>query len=304
MRTKSIKYMLNLMTLLGIFLTSCTNTTEPLSHDSDASAIKKIEYTPTVAQAKTQTESVMKGIFKSVSTSFIGSKLLNNSLAKSNDGINYTYQNDWHTWNANMGYEFDGIDNLYQLDYLSKIQFQDGTSTSQVQPNGAKYMFMFLNSHASYGFVSDDPYGDEVWFNYEGVATPLLGNPSRTSIFGNYERRWVGDYSEDGENWELIEIHYNVDFGINDVEFFYDSENNDFYLNGIVAFYMNGFKILARFTNSRIALVEVYGGDSTTDTLIETYQYELPNYYQTINIPSLEYWDFNLTLILPTPIIF
>ncbi len=297
MRSLNFKYLLSLITILGLFLTSCTNTTEPLSENTDSGVIKKIEYTPTVDEAQAQAEGLLIESFKTtLETQAVKNLITSTSaLGKSNGNSTYFYIDGWHTWRGEIDASPFGIEDSYNAEYLAKIQFQDGTHTAQPLPEGAESMLMYLKAHAALGFVGDDPSGDELWYDFQGAISPLDANPSVVNAQGEYERRWVGLYSEDGENWALTELYNKYQLVLNNVQFFYDWNADDYYLNGIVKIYTNGFKILTRFTNSRTALVEVYYNGS----LVKTSQFTLPNFYEIYNIPSLDNWGFGSDFAFP-----
>ena len=311
MKLTIFKKLISIGVLLGLLLVSCSDDTNPLQSDVEGTkTLKKQEFMPSLSQSKAQTESVLSGIMESVAYNNIASYKIGDEPT---GGVNYNFLNGWHTWTADISMPVEGIPDAYQLKYLSRVQFQDGTNTVQAQPTGAEVMLMSLNSHGRFGFIGDDPRGDEVWFNYQGGATPLNGNPSMVSIIGNYERRWVGDYSEDGENWETIELHYNVNFLFNSVEFVYDWINNDFTLNGVVLMNVGEYIFVITFENSRKGTVEIYGDASPflqlrkqvvdNRILVDTYKIEIPNFYEQVDIPSLNEWNFNLLGVFPAPIV-
>lgn len=291
MKSSNFKYLFGLIVILGLFLASCTNTTEPVD------SINKVEYMPKQAEAEDLAESLLIESFKITTESFVGKELINQSygLAKSNGGQSYFYFDGWHTWRGEIDASPFGIEDSYNAEYLAKIQFQDGVKAPMQFPQGAQLMLMYLKAHAAFGFVNNEPYGDEVWYDFQGAATPLHGFPTVINAGGEYERRWVGIF-----NGEDTEIHYKVQVLANNVQFFYDGNANDFYLNGIVNIAMNGFKVLARFTNSRMAMVEIYQGT----TLVGTRQFELPNFYAMMNIPSLNNWNFGANFTFPIPVSF
>ncbi|MCB0748509.1 MAG: hypothetical protein KDC52_16450 [Ignavibacteriae bacterium] len=297
MKSTYFKYLFSLIAILGLFLTSCTNTTEPVSDNIEG--LKKIDYAPTVDEAQTQAQSLITESFKTI---LEGSTVSNNSssLGKNTSNSTYSFISGWHTWRGDLIESPFEIQDSYMAQYLAKIQFQDASQNVQVLPDGAKAMLVYLNAHAAFGFVGDDPSGDERWYDFNSVVTPLTGNPSMVSAQGTYERRWVGEYSADGENWELVEIQNKFFVSAKDVKFFYDYVADDYYLLGNITVTTNGIKILARFSNSRTALLEIY----QNDVLVSTAQLELPNFYQMFNVPSLENWNFGSGFIFPTPIIF
>jgi len=290
MRSANFKYLFGLIILLGIFVTSCTNTTEPVD------SIKKVEYVPKITEAQDLAKALVTESFKTSAESFVGSTLMRESaaLGKSNDERTYFYFDNWHTWRGDMEMDLFEIPDSYNAEYLAKIQFQTG-NVPQESPVDAQLMLMYLKAHMAFGFVNNEPYGDEVWYDFTGAATPLDGWPTVINAGGDYERRWVGILND-----EDTELHYKVQVGINNVQFFYDWNINDFYLNGIVTVYGNGFKILIRFTNSRIAMMETYQGT----TLVATSEFALPNFYELMNIQSLENWNFGADFAFPLPILF
>ena len=290
MKTTSVKYLFGLMIFLGLFITSCTNTTEPVD------SIKKVEYIPKISEAQDIAESLVIESFKKTAESFVGTDLMreSKSLAKSADERSYYYFDGWHIWRGDIEYDLFEIEDSYNAQYLTKVQFLN-SNVAQESPVDAQMMRMYLKAHLAFGFVNDEPYGDEVWYDFEGAATPLNGWPTVVNAGGEYERRWVGMLNE-----EDTELHYSVYVGINNVQFYYDWNANDFYLNGIVSVYGNGFKILVRFTNSRTAMVETYQNDA----LVSTTEMTLPNYYEELNIPSLENWHFGADFIFPVPVLF
>jgi hypothetical protein len=284
------KSLFGLMIFLGLFITSCTNTTEPVD------SVKKVEYIPKISEAQDIAESLVTESFKKTAESFIGTDLMKESaaLGKSNDEQTYYYFDGFHIWRGDMEYALFDIEDSYNAQYLTKVQFLNN-NVPQQSPVDAQMMRMYLNAHFAFGFVGNEPYGDEVWYDFEGAATPLNGWPTVINAGGEYERRWVGTLND-----EDTELHYSVYVGINNVQFFYDWNADDFYLNGIVTVYGNGFKILIRFTNSRTASVETYQNDS----LVSITEMTLPNYYQELNIPSLENWHFGADFAFPIPVIF
>ncbi len=292
MKSTYFKYLLSLIFTLSLFVTSCTNTTDPLN-DSNTGSLKQVEYTPTAEQAKEQAEGLLAESFKAI---IEGSRVSegSTSLSKSNSST-YFFIDGWHTWRGNLTESPFDIQDSYNAEYLGKIQFLDGSNKVQILPEGASFMNVYLNAHSAFGFVGDDPSGDEVWYDFSGTVTPLTGNPSNLHATGEYERRWVGLYSTDGENWELTEIHNKYQVNIDGVKFYYDWNADDYRLSGNVYVTTNGFKILVRFSNSRTALVEVYQNGA----LIGTSQLELPNYYQMFNIPSLNDFSFGSTFTFP-----
>jgi len=290
MKSASFKYLFGLILILGIFVTSCTNSTEPVD------SVKKVEYSPKISEAEDLAQELVTEAFKTSAESFVGSSMMNQSAAlnKTNDENSYFYFDNWHTWRGDIEEDLFEIEDSYNAEYLAKIQFQNNRIPQQSAEN-AQMMLMYLKAHVAFGFVNEEPYGDEAWFNFEGAATPLNGWPTVINAGGEYERRWIGILNDVD-----TELHYKVYLGINNVQFFYDWQADDFYLNGIVTVYGNGFKILVRFTNSRTAMVETYQGEQ----LVGTSQFTLPNYYAMINIPSLTDWDFGSGFIFPTPILF
>lgn len=290
MKSGHFKYLFGLILILGIFVTSCTNSTEPVD------SIKKVEYTPKISEAEDIAKELVTEAFKTSAESFVGTSMMNQSAAlnKTNDGHTYFYFDNWHTWRGEIEEALFEIPDSYNAEYLAKLQFRANNEPQQL-PEGANMMLMYLNAHVAFGFVNNEPYGDEAWYNFEGSATPLTGYPTVINAGGEYERRWVGILND-----EDTELHYKVYIGINNVEFVYDMYADDFYLDGIVTVHGNGFKILVRFTKSRTAMVETYQGTQ----LVGTSQFTLPNYYAIMNIPSLNDWNFGSGFIFPNPILF
>lgn len=278
------------MFILGLLITSCDNSTEPTN------SIKQVEYTPKISEAQELSQSLVVESVKATAESMLGKTLLNTEapLAKTNDTRSYYYFDNWHVWRGDIEYALFDIPDSYNAEYLAKLQFLNNGQPQQFA-EGATRMNMYLNAHMAFGFVNNEPYGDEVWYDFEGMVSPLNGWPSIINAGGEYERRWVGQLDDVD-----TELHYSVMVGMNNLEFYYDWNINDYYLNGIVTVYGNGFKILIRFTNSRTALMETYQGE----TLVSTQQITLPNYYEQMNIPSLENWNFGADFIFPTPIAF
>ena len=292
MKSTYFKYLFGLITILGLLLSSCTNSTEPVSDNTDQ--LQKVEYAPTVDEAQKQAEGLLlESIKPLVEGSAVGN--VSGSLGKNAGNVAYYFVDGWHTWRGEMDASPFDIEDSYNTEFLGKIQFQDGTYTVQALPEGAEYMLMYLNAHAAFGFVGNDPSGDEVWYDFEGMVKSLDGNPSTVNAAGEYERRWVGLYSADGENWAMTEIHNTYKITINHVLFYYDWVNNDYKLDGMVSIVTNGIRILARFDNSRTAYMEIYQGG----TLIGTRLFELPNFYQNMNIPSLNDFIFGAGFAFP-----
>lgn len=278
------------MIFLGLFITSCTNTTEPVD------SIKKVEYIPKISEAQDLTKSLVIESFKKTAESFVGKELMKGaaSLGKSNDERTYYYFDGWHIWRGDIENAIFDIEDSYNAEYLSKVQFLKN-AVPQQSPVDADVMRMYLKAHFAFGFVNNEPYGDEVWYDFEGAATPLNAWPTVINAGGEYERRWVGVLDDVD-----TELHYSVYVGINNVQFFYDWNVNDYYLNGVVKAYGNGFKILIKFNNSRTGTVETYQNDQ----LISITELTLPNFYEEFNIPSLDNWNFGADFMFPIPIIF
>ena len=295
MKSTYFKYLIGLITILGLFLTSCTNTTEPLGEEQEQ--IKKIEYTPTVEEAQQQAEEILLETLKPLIEGSMMSKSA--SLAKSNSNT-YFYIDGWHTWRWEVDESPFGIEDSYNSEGLGKIQFKDGVGTVVPLPDDAEYMFVYLNAHAAFGFVGDNPAGDEVWYDFDAAVKGVDGNPSVVSGQGEYERRWVGLYSEDGENWALTEIHNLYKFFMNQLVFQYDWDNNDYSLTGRVTLANNGIRIIAEFSNSRVAMLNIYQNGA----LVMQRPFELPNIYENFNIPSLEDLIFGGTFKFPTVLVF
>lgn len=293
MKLIHFKYLFVLVVASSLFLTSCSNSTDPLSK-TDTESLQKIEYTPTTAEAQTQVQGLLTESFKTI---LEGSVESNQSLAlnKSNSNSTYAYISGWHTWRGDLQESPFDIQNSYNAEYLGKIQFQDASNNVQMLPEDAKYMLIYLNAHAALGFIGNDPSGDEVWYNFEGAVTPLTGNPSMINSQGTYERRWVGEYSPDGENWTLTEIQNKYMVKMSNVKFYYNYVANDYYLSGKVVVTNNGIKIVAKFNNSRTAKLEIY----QNGVMVNTAQFELPNFYQIFNIPSLNSWNFGSSFTFP-----
>lgn len=297
MKLFNFKYLFSLIAILGIFLTSCTNTTDPVS-DTNTESLKKIEYTPSVEEAQSQAEQILTESFKTILEGNTVSKQ-NSSLSKSADGT-YTFIDGWHTWRGTLSASPFDVPDSYNSEYLAKIQFQNGSQNMQILPTDAQYMLMYLNVHAALGFIGDDPRGDEVWYSFNGAVNPLTGNPSMINSEGTYERRWVGDYSTDGENWQLTEIMYKFAVTISNLKFYYDSNADDFYLSGKVILTSKGIRVVAKFANSRTAKINIYQNGS----LVQTTKMELPNFYQVMNIPSLSNWNFGSGFNFPSLLVF
>ena len=298
MKSNYFKYFASLIITLSLFITSCSETTDPLN-DSDSGSLKKVEYSPTAEQAKEQAEGLILESFKAMVEGSAAGKNYSTSLSKSN-GSTYFYIDGWHTWRGELDESPFDIEDSYNAEYLGKIQFQDGSHNVQILPEGASYMMLYLNAHSAFGFVGDDPSGDEVWYDFEGQVTPLTGDPSTINAKGNYERRWVGLYSQDGENWELTEIHNKYNVNVDGVKFYYDGAANDYTLSGHVYVTTKGYDIWARFSNSRTAIVEIYQNGA----LMSSSQMELPNFYQMFNIPSLNDFSFGSSFTFPALISF
>ncbi len=295
-KTRKLKLVLSSLLLLGFIFTSCTNNTEP------ANDIQKLVYNPTQQEAKDQSEAMIKETVKQITESMAGySKLPDSLLGKANDSRDYYYFAGWHTWRGEIDKSPFGMTDAYTAEYLAKIQFQDGSKNVQKNPDGAEYMRMYLNAHIAFGFVNGEPYGDEVWYEYDGNVTPLTANPSIINGEGTYERRWVGVM-----NGQDTELHYKWEIVLNDIEFRYDYIANDFSLTGNIMIYVNNYNsnddalytMMFRFNNSRFGLVEVYRNGQ----LIQTYGLEIPNFYEIYNLPSLENWEFGASFEFPTPI--
>jgi hypothetical protein len=292
MKSKYFKHLFGLIAVLGLLLTSCTNSTEPVGNDLEP--VKKIEYTPTVEEAQSQAEEL---ILQTIKPLIEGSAVSNNSvsLGKSSSNATYFYIDGWHTWRGELDESPFGIEDSYNAEFLGKIQFQDGTLTVQQFPENAQYMFVYLNAHAAFGFVGQDPSGDEVWYDFDATVKGVDGNPSVVTGMGEYERRWVGLYSEDGENWVLTEIHNLYEFFMNQLEFQYDWVNNDYTLDGKVTIKNNGIRIIANFSNSRVAMLDIY----QNGVLVNQRPFELPNFYETMNVPSLNDLIFGASFVFP-----
>ncbi|GBD90812.1 hypothetical protein BMS3Abin04_01532 [bacterium BMS3Abin04] len=288
---------LSLFLLLGLFLSSCTNSTEPVKP-------KQLVYNPTVQEAQQQSDAILNETVKQLSESMAGYSKIpvapHKALGKVSDSRDYYYFDGWHIWRGEIDKNPFGIPEAYAAEYLAKIQFKDSNHNVKEFPDSAAYMGMYLQAHAAFGFVDGQPYGDEVWYNYEGNATPL-SDQTTINGHGTYERRWAGVY-----NGEDTELHYKLEMVLKNLVFTYDFHADDYTLNGNIVAYVNNYngpenayiKMIIRFNNSRTGLIEVYMNGS----LVKTYSLELPNFYQIYNLPSLKTWNFGSEFNFPAPI--
>ena len=287
---------LSLFLSLGLFLSSCTNSTEPVKP-------KQLVYNPTVQEAQQQSDAILSETVKQLSESMAGYSKIpvapHKALGKVSDSRDYYYFDGWHVWKGTLNQNPFGIPGAYNADYLAKIQFKDNNYNVKEFPDSAEYMGMYLNAHAAFGFVDGQPYGDEVWYNYEGNATPL-SDQTTLNGHGTYERRWAGVY-----NGEDTELHYKLEILLKNLVFTYDYHADDYTLYGNIVAYVNNYnaqgayiKLMIRFNNSRTALIELYRNGS----LVKTYSFELPNFYQLYNLPSLKTWNFGPGFNFPAPI--
>ncbi len=274
--------------LFSIVLSNCQSNTEPKEIVSNT-------YLPAKQEAQNQTEQIVNETLRQSVSTLLGYDKINasSSLSKTNSD-DYYYLDNWHVWRGHITKSPFNVEDSYNAEYLAKVQFRNSSQTVVKYPNDdTKYLFWFFKAHGALGFTDSQPYGDEVWYDVEGSATPLKGNPSLISIKGTYDRRWVG--IKDGKDSEFL---YQAKFDFHNLKFYYSFDKNDYWLDGTIDVELAPFMLKVSFNNSRVAETKVYKDGE----LKNTYMHEYPNFYEIYNIPSLQNWELGLNFEFPGPI--
>ncbi len=293
---------------IGFFVASCQSSSEPTDENT-------LSYNPSQNEVIQQTEELVTNVLDQTTNILAGYRTMNettNLNKVSDEGSLYDgFLDGWHVWRGDIRSNPFGIEGAYNADYLGKIQFKDNTDKTVESPQDADRIRTYLNSHAAFGFVEDQPYGDEVWYNFDGDISQLDGNPSVIGLFGKYERRWFGLYND-----VETEIHYNVWLDFDNLQLYYSGQNNDFTLFGDAIAYFNpdepsanvtnaniiikaDYKIVINFDNSRIGKAKVYDNDNN---VVNEFDHYIPNYYEIYNLPSIENWQMGVNFKFPAPI--
>ena len=293
MKSFNFKYAYSLVIILGLFVSACnTETTEPVS-------INKIEYQPTQKESAEQSDLMVEETMGIVSEMIMKQSFIKNStssLAKSTDSEDYYYFDGMHIWRGDIARPAFGYEDAYEAEYLAKLGFLDANGNDQFWPAGSNKMMGSLKAHSAFGFVEGLPYGDEVWYDFQGMVTPTTAFPSIVNIQGDYERRWAGVY-----NGEDTELHYMIRLQALGLKYYYRFADNDFWLDGTINVQVGMYNTVIRFNNSRNAYIKVY----KDGVMVQTYMKELPNFYEMYNIPGLNdavNVDFGEFFSFPTPI--
>jgi hypothetical protein len=274
--------------LISLVVSNCQSNTEP-------SEVITNTYLPAKQEAQNQTEKIVNETLKQSISTLLGYQKINTSptLAKTNSE-DYHYLDNWHVWRGHITKSPFNIEDSYNAEYLAKVQFRNSSGAVVQYPNDdTKYLFWYFKAHGALGFTNSEPYGDEVWYDVEGSATPLKANPTLISIKGSYDRRWVG--VKDGQDSEFL---YKAKFDFHNLEFYYSFDKNDYWLNGTIEVNLEPFILKVKFDNSRTAETKVYKDGE----LKNTYTHEYPNFYEIYNIPSLQNWELGLGFEFPGPI--
>ncbi len=274
--------------LFSIILNNCQSNTEPKSIESNT-------YLPTKQEAQDQAEKIVNETLGQSISTLLGYQKINTSpsLSKTNSE-DYYYIDNWHVWRGHITKSPFNIEDSYNAEYLAKVQFRNSSNNVVQYPdNDTKYLFWFYKAHGALGFTNSEPYGDELWYDVQGSASPLKGNPTFINIKGTYDRRWVG--IKDGHDSEFL---YKAKFNFHNLEFYYSVNQNDYRLNGTIEVDLAPFILKISFDNSRTGKTEVYKDGKLTNT----YLHEYPNFYEIYNIPSLQNWELGLNFEFPGPI--
>ena len=286
-RTKIISIVV-ISFLFSIILSNCQSNIEPQGVETNT-------YVPSKKEAQNQSEKIVSETLEQSISSLLGYQKINTSpsLSKTNSE-DYHYLDNWHVWRGHITKSPFDIEDSYNAEYLAKVQFRNSSNSVVKYPdNDTKYLFWFFKAHGALGFTNDEPYGDEVWYDVQGSATPLKANPTLISIKGTYDRRWVG--VKDDKDTEFL---YKAEFDFHNLEFYYSVNQNDYWLNGTIEVNLAPFILKISFNNSRTAKTEVYKDGELTNT----YMHEYPNFYEIYNIPSLQNWELGLNFEFPGPI--
>ncbi len=288
-RKRAIHFSLIAIILLTFALIGCKTSTEPNT------TLSQFQYYPSKPEAKQQTEEIINETLKQTVSTLLGYHTINSNNALSKIGSDdYYYVNGWHVWRGHITKSPFQIKDAYSAEYLAKVQFKNSSKNIVKTPNNnTKYIYWFFKAHGALGFVNGKPYGDEVWYDVEGNATPLKANPTLISMKGIYNRRWVG--IKDGKDAEYL---YKANFDFHNLKFFYSNAKNDYKLKGKIKVDLEPFILKITFNNSRVGKTEVYKDGK----LKYSYKHEYPNFYAIYNIPSLTDWELGKNFEFPGPI--
>jgi len=304
------KFLFVFIFTIGFYLSSCQSSSEPADENL-------LSYNPSQNEVIQQTEEIVANVLDQTTNILAGYSTMQEStnLNKVNDeGSFYDgFLDGWHVWRGDIRSNPFGIEGAYNADYLGKIQFRNTSDETVEAPQDADRIRIYLRSHAAFGFVEGQPFGDEVWYDFEGDISQLDGNPAKIGLFGKYERRWFGLYND-----EETEIQYNVWLDFEDLKLFYSGANNDFTLLGDAIAFFNpdepsnpdpapdhsiiikaDYKVVITFNNSRVGKGKVYDNDNN---LIREFDHYIPNYYEIYNLPSIENWQMGVNFQFPAPI--
>lgn len=291
---------------ISLFIASCQSSSEPTDENT-------ISYKPSQNEVIQQTEELVSNVLDQTTNILAGYRTMNettNLNKVSDDGSFYDgFLDGWHVWRGDIRSNPFGIEDAYKAEYLGKIQFKDNEDNTVELAQDADRIRTYLNSHAALGFVEGQPYGDEVWYNFDGEISQLDGNPAIIGLFGKYERRWFGLYND-----VETEIQYSVWLDFDDLKLFYSGMNNDFTLLGDAIAYFNPdekseyvtnvnikseYMVVISFNNSRIGKAKVYDQENN---VVREFDHYIPNYYEIYNLPSIENWQMGVNFEFPAPI--